>query len=325
LFNGAITFSSLNRGSVIASRVTNGYVEAFHPSRAALRVQTLDEYLPEVVVVGYYSSDGFSFSDWLSLEGMFSGGGTSSGYYSSLDYPYGGGGGESHSSSEQVYEEVPQLIDFEEGVNESAINVENYLKCFSTVPDNGATCSIEILADIPIDGNPNEFFDWQNGSPGHTFLQLKKSNGDQNIMQNIGFYPVSGWKTFLTSTSLEGKFVDNGGHEFNASLTMNISPQQLQSAITEILYLSRFVRYDIDEYNCTDFALEVFNYVRSPASAIDIPKYDIPGGTSPTGTSTPEGLYQKLQSMKKAAGAEAANIELPGGKSWAAGSKGPCN
>ena len=64
-------------------------------------------------------------------------------------------------------------------------------------------------------------------------------------------------------------------------------------------YLARFAKYDIDQYNCTDWALEVFNHVRSPLNQLVIPKFDVPYSDIPDGSSTPQGLYLKLQEMKK--------------------------
>jgi hypothetical protein len=78
----------------------------------------------------------------------------------------------------------------------------------------------------------------------------------------------------------------------------------------------------MDEFNCTDFALEVFNYVRTP---LQIPKYAIPGGIGTNASNTPQGLYIKLNEMKTNGDPEAANISLPGVKGWVANSKGPCN
>lgn len=142
-------------------------------------------------------------------------------------------------------------------------------------------------------------------------------------MQNIGFYPEQGWKVAFTNAPVPGKFVDNSNHEYNASLLLNISPDQLHRALDEIRYLAGKVLYDIDEYNCTDFALDVINCVR--AYKLDIPRYDIPGGITAGGTATPQGLFHKLAAMKKAEGPEAGNISLPGVKGFVANSNGPCN
>jgi hypothetical protein len=121
---------------------------------------------------------------------------------------------------------------------------------------------------------------------------------------------------------VNGKFCDNGGHELNASLKMIVSAENFKSILTEILYLCRFVKYDIDEYNCTDFALDVFNKVRP--NKLVIPLYDIPGGMAAAGTRTPQGLYNQLKHMKQSNHPEASNIIIPGYKGWVADSKGPC-
>jgi hypothetical protein len=138
----------------------------------------------------------------MNIMGMFGGG--NSGYYSLIGGDGGGGqggsgGGHNNDSTSynpenenQINKDQAILIDFEPVENLSPIDVTKYVKCFSNVPDNGAKCSIEILVDIPVDNDPNKLLNWQTRSPGHTFLQLKKMNGGQAMMQNIGFYPESG-------------------------------------------------------------------------------------------------------------------------------------
>lgn len=342
-FEGRITISTLDRKSVLHSPITNGFIQAFHGDRSSQRSASLmpsGETLPEVVVVGYINYDyGVSYSDWCYLQGLlydpYNGGSRdySSAYYGSLDGgSYGGGGytgGSGSSGGSYVYFDggimldPPILIDYENQDGLNPIDIQQYINCFNNIPDAGATCSIEILADIPVDANPNLLFDFNNGSPGHTFIQIKKSNGSQSAMQNIGFYPKSGWKTILTNAPIAGKFVDNSEHEFNASFSMSLSPEQLRSTLTEILYLSNFIQYDIDNYNCTDFALNVFNKTRTNKLLIDL--YDIPGNYPSSGTRTPQGLYNRLKLMKDTNHPEASNITLSNFKCWVALSTGPCN
>jgi hypothetical protein len=360
-FNGNITISWLNRSVIVNSEISNGYIKSFHPaisSQRSLVVPNEGHVLGEVVVVSYITNDNsISYSFWMNLMSLFmsgSGGGAAGlydNYYNSLsannspggggnyggEYGgggtgsygggYNGGGGQGGKGDEvlpfEPTEDLGIYIDFEHGENNDAIKVEDYLKCFATIPDAGATCSIEILSDIPVDNDPNKFFNWNTGSPGHTFLQIRKSNGSQIVSQNIGFYPEQGWKTMLTPAPVTGKFVDNGEHEFNASLKRNLTPDQLKGIIIEIESLAKNIKYDIDEYNCTDFALEVFNSVPF-STPLEIPKYNIPGGMAPNGTSTPQGLYQKLKNMRQA-GQEYNNITIPGVKGFVSDSNGPCN
>ena len=142
-------------------------------------------------------------------------------------------------------------------------------------------------------------------------------------MQNIGFYPTHGWKAILSNAPVEGKFVDNSNHEFNATLKMNVTPGEFNKTIQRALELSKYIKYDIDEYNCTDFALDVFNTTRL-ANPVLIPKYDIPGGMTSNGTNTPQGLFSKIKGMQQA-GVEQQNINIPGFKVFVASSDGPCN
>jgi hypothetical protein len=351
-FNGSITISSLNRKSVLSSSIVNGYILEFLTDNqlagiAAATTVAPSYFLPNVLVYAKRHTDGRGGSsletmvNFQSLLSEVGGSNYGSNYYNPI-YNYGGGSSGGNGSgnynssgpyrhtenavaepySEPVLEK-PVVVDFERVEHFPAIEIEKYLKCFASVPDNGATCSIEILADIPVDSDPNKLFNWQTESPGHTFIQIKKTNGSQSVVQNIGFYPVSNWKVTLTPAPIEGKIADNGEHEFNASLKMNLSSEDLKSVLNKIHYLSRFIKYDIDEYNCTDFALDVFNEVRT--NKLTIPLYEIPGGMAAAGTSTPHGLYNQLKAMKKANGPEAANINIPGVKGWVAKSSGQCN
>jgi hypothetical protein len=67
----------------------------------------------------------------------------------------------------------------------------------------------------------------------------------------------------------------------------------------------------------------VFNKTRT--SKLEIPLYNIPGNYPATGTSMPQGLYQKLREMKQSGHPESPNITISGYKGWVANSSGPCN
>lgn len=335
-FDGTISISSLDRKTNLHSAIRGGYIEVLHPEHFNLRAAVVPEedILPEVIVVAYVRDYSYDFTSWYLLQSFFYDfydfGGGGGYYYGSSD----GGGGyydESVTSdgyytgggAETVTQDPPILIDFETQDENPSIDIQKFINCFKAIPDGGSTCSIEIFTDIPVDSDPNKIFDFQSGSPGHTFIQVKKSNGSQSAIQNIGFYPKYSLKTIATNAPIDGKFVDNGGHEFNASLKMNLSPQNFNSTLTEILYLANFIKYDIDNYNCTDFALDVFN--KSRVNKLDIPLYDIPGNYPSTGTRMPQGLYNKLKQLKNSGDPEAPNITIGIQKGWVANSTGPCN
>lgn len=317
-YNGTVELSYLNGTTNIISEIKNGYITAFHKRQVAQRSLVVPDtriYYPEVIGA-YYNilTGGATPSYYVSLSG-FTPGGAVSGWSTRYSPMEGTGRGNENNTEE----DDPLVVDFEYIENLSPIDIAKYLKCFSSIPDGGSTCSIEILVDIPIDGFPNRIFDVELGSPGHTFLRIAKTNGSQSITQNIGFYPNSTWK-MLFASPVENKIVDNGEHEFNASLKMNLTPEQLNNTINLISSLSGR-DYDIDDYNCTDFSLQVFNQSR-PGNPIDIPKIELPGVRSPI--STPGELYKKLKSMQQS-GIEGSNISSPGTKTYVSKSNGPCD
>jgi hypothetical protein len=343
-FDGSISIETLNHLPLFSSPVTNGWIEALHPgmflkatvnSEQGSTVETdiipaPYKELPEVVVVGYISSGGgISYSDWMSFASMLNGGGGSSGaangpgsggsgVYSGIYSPFaggsGGGSGSPQPSDIIVYNETSP--------SKPAINVQAYMKCFGEIPDAGSQCSVTLFTDLPVNDDPNVFFNWYTGNTGHAFLQLTKTNGGQSVSQVIGFTAVKPLAAIVSNAAVAAKIVDNAGHKYNASLTMNISPGQLNSEMNEIEYLSGVMPYSIENYNCVDFALQVINTIRG-AIPISIPKYQIPG-QPPSISDTPEGLYKILSSMKAMGGPEAGNI-LTGVVLNADNSHGPCN
>ena len=337
VFNGTINIQSLGGKNLMSSKINSGYIEAYHKDNIATRTMLMaNDVLPEVVVVAYVNTGGgVSYSDWMSLMSFFPDYGSGGSYYGSMDgtggSTSGGGGGYSGGSSGiygspgggGVQQDPPIHIDVEPQADNPAINIENYLKCFDNVPDAGATASITIYADIPVDSDPRKLFNVGTLSPGHTFVEITKENGGQRVSQNIGFYPKNRMDPAFTTAPVDGKLVDNSGHEFNASLKMNLSTVDLQRTLMEIRYLARFIKYDIDEYNCTDFALDVFNASR--VNKLEIPLYDIPGGITAAGSRTPNGLYIKLGEMMANHDPEANNITYGIIKGWTGSSKGPCN
>jgi len=329
-FDGEIRVRSLQGKELVNSAIVNGYISAFH-SRAFSRSTLVQpgNVMPEVIVTYVIpSSGGISLSSWFLFQSLF-GSGFSGSFYSFFDannssldggggYPYGGGSGGGGGGPTN---EPPILVDLESQDAHDAIDLQKFINCFNAVPDDGADCSIEIFADIPVDANPNTFFDFNTGSPGHVFINVRKSNGPQVASQNIGFYPKSGYKA-STYAPTAGKLVNNEHHEFNASLKMNLSPTQLNSILNKMQQLSN-LNYDVDEYNCADWALDIFNHVR--ANKVAVPLYGIPGSPLTHATRTPQGLYQKLRQMVNANDPEKGNITIGIVKGYAGGSTGPCN
>jgi hypothetical protein len=341
-YNGVISIRSFDERLLTSDSIVEGYIKGSNVGGFQLRslVVPTKQKDTAVVLTGTDVGDSpINYTDWINISSYYTGytyytgyGGGTYAYFGSFT---GLGGTYSHSSyggatygtySGPVF--TPELkkdfifVDYELSEDLSPIDLNKYLKCFSAIPDNGATCSIEIFTDIPVDNDPNKLFNWSLGSPGHTFIQIKKTNGTNSLMQNIGFYPNQRWKTMVEPGGVDAKFADNSEHEFNASLKMSLTAAQLKNTINKILSLSQS-KYDIEHYNCTDFALDVFNCNR-PNNPLTIDKYYIPGTISFNGSSTPQGVYKKLKTMKDS-GVEAPNITFPGFKGFVADSNGPCN
>ena len=273
-----------------------------------------EQTLPDVVVTGYIYDDPAPYY-WYCFDDIL---GTSTGGGGTYTYgasdPYGGGGGGTTYSDETID------INYE-NADQSPIDVAKYIKCFSSLSNVGATFKITIYSDIPVNSNPNDLFDFSTGAVGHTFLQLSKSNGDAIIQQNIGFYPETGWKS-IANSPVTSKLVDNAGHEFNASLTITVDATRFQNALNKMQAEST-MKYDMDDFNCTDYALSVFN--AAAPTYLSIPGMHIPNGTFGTTSNTPQGLYIELSNLSKAGGYPGGQISIPNTAPKAGASHGACN
>lgn len=340
-FNGTLQLKSLSGTLIEAAPLVNGY-RVSNDTLPRTLVTPAPEYkvLPEVIVVASRTSgsSGISWSTWLNLLSFFDYSDYGMGnWYSGADpfdsgggggFTGGGGGGNSGGSTPSTHhpygppaaiDDTMWEIDFETQYGDPAIDVEQFVKCFDNIPDAGATCKVTIYSDVPVDNDPTKIMNWSTGSPGHTWIRLEKNGSGDRVSQHIGFYPRGAWKTTLTDAPVDGKFVDNGGHEFNAAYEISVSPEKFRTALVRIQQL-RNLRYDIDDYNCTDWALQVWKAAADPSLWLEIPLFRMPGSLSPTGTSTPQGLYVKIKELRDG-GVPGAQVPVAG---WAGASNGAC-
>ncbi len=268
-----------------------------------------EQTLPDVVVVGYTDYEPVP-TYWYFYDGMLglNSGGIGTSYTYGASGPAGGGSGS-----------IPTMqLDYEFAENAKPIDVKKYLDCFGAVQEADATYTITIATDIPVDGDPSRFFNWSNATPGHTYIELYKNSNAGLIQQNIGFYPNTGWKS-INDYFVPSKMVDNANHEYNARYTISVSNTQFQAALNAVQTYSNY-NYNIATFNCTDFALEIFN---AAGGDLYIPKYQIPGYPNGTiGSNTPQGLYTELNQM---ASEGVSGVEMPGVKGYGGTSHGPCN
>ena len=172
------------------------------------------------------------------------------------------------------------------------INLRDYFKCFQTVPNGPTTLySMVLCADIPNNTEP----DWlvnTNTNPGHAFITLNKNDGDHSVTLSFGFYPSISVLSF-PGVPVGSMVNDDGAHEYNASVATGLTPAQFQTVLETAEYLAGHSSYDLDDYNCTDYALQVWNSVVNPRQMITVPDWIWPMDSHNFGT-TPNGLYNVL-------------------------------
>ena len=213
-WDGNIKLSSLDRRIVINSPVENGYIKSLD-SQKNFRTAQNPVPVQSIVLVVTMQPTGISFSFWMSILAAF-------GSYE-MPHPnilfsmngefwYGGGStGVPQTYPENIPNDPPIIVDLEEQDEDVDADLQKYINCFNAIPDAGTYLLHRNSFRYSGDTDPNMLFNYNSGSPGHTFLQLRKTNGSQSAVQNLGFYPKSGFKTMLTNAPVDGKLVDNGG------------------------------------------------------------------------------------------------------------------
>ena len=136
------------------------------------------------------------------------------------------------------------------------VDPQKMIDCFGTISSVGASYSISINANLPVDNNPDITVNGFDG--GHAFLILTKNNSNgESITQVMGFYPTITLIAALTAP-VPSVIVNDEAHKFGASYTINVNANQFQSALNQIVSLSSNY-YSLSTFNCTTFALNVLN------------------------------------------------------------------
>ena len=357
-FTGSIDIRAVDGKAILHSGVTHGYIENFHAAlvnktgvnrEESFPVPYPYDELPEVIVVAYLPAvndgGGISFSNYVMLQSLFNGGSSSGGGINdglgpngvtggSTTYSYIGGYGLSPGGSSgggvwqpvqnQVLADVPDItVAPDNSYLRPAIDMNAWMKCFTDIPDAGASCSVTLLGDLPVDTDPSKGMNLWSGNTGHCFLQLTKTNGGQSVTQVIGFTAESPMQAIVnTEAFVPGKTVDNTGHKYDCSITMNLTADGFHTVINKMKSLSAVMPYSVVNYDCLDYGLEVFNSVR-PGNPLRIPKvYSVSDPFSNIATGPK--LYALLDDMLNMGSPEAGNITI-GGPRHAGVSHGACN
>lgn len=189
------------------------------------------------------------------------------------------------------------------GPSNKISDINDYLKCINL----GQNAVLVIYVDQP---TPNSSDTWSgsvyNPNVGHTFIAIQQGDGIRRV---LGYYPDT---TVDPSAPNDPRaFGNDQGHSFDVAISIPINPNQLLDVIS---YISNSpTSYNLNTYNCTDFAIAVGNLV-----GLNLPdSYGTwPGG----GGSNPGNLGQEIRNMTFPP-----NVYRQTTTANAASNKGTCN
>lgn len=183
---------------------------------------------------------------WVSTGGGY-GGSSNNPYHSHYNHPHGPSGGSNNHPNENLFEEDLVVVF---NPTDPITNVQEFLECFDVTQN--ATLTIYALEPDPGTG------DTHNGTfVGHTFISIRQGSNTSTY----GYYPVEDdIRPIFNESSVAVLGDDGSGNEpYTASLTKTITGAQLQQIINKSINFNS--TYHLDNYNCTDFALEIGNTV----------------------------------------------------------------
>lgn len=152
---------------------------------------------------------------------------------------------------------------------------------------------VTLAADVPDNKRPAKVF--YKNEPGHVFIILEKKDTitNQSIAKVWGFYPVKPVSCVLFKKT-KSVLTDNGKREYNAAITKTLSKEEFKLVKQKAAALAE-KKYHINQYNCYDYAIEIFNSLPGiesiPVTHVKFPFIFGRGGS-------PCGLYADLVKLK---------------------------
>lgn len=219
-----------------------------------------DEWLPEITVTAYIGGSSRTFYSLFWLSNMnydYFNAYTGSNLYVPLEGEGGGGGGNGHAGGSSSGEVELILVPAFEFEDRPALNIDKALKCFDNILSEGAKYSMTLYVDIPVNDDVNQMT--RGLTPGHTFIGMTKSNGSESVTQVFGFYPsIPALSIF--NVAVNSTIRNDSGHEYDASITIDDLDAASFGAAAELArYNGSGKLYDLNDFNCTNYAVEVFN------------------------------------------------------------------
>ncbi len=210
-----------------------------------------------------FTTDEICESNWLPYLNT-SGGGGAGLYKNSGD----GGVYNSCSGSECKYQLDDAEIEVVVVAPDNPIkNMVQFLWCL----DIDTPTTLTIYADQPTANSslPTN----SNLDPGHAFVSLTQ-NGNTVV---FGFYPEKKAKAAFLDTGAMG---NDQNHEYDASISVNITPEQVLSIIEYAVTPPEI--YNINHFNCTDYVIEIGNKTGLNLPNCYTPLYPGGGGSAPS-------------------------------------------
>jgi len=167
-----------------------------------------------------------------------------------------------------------------DGPDNPITDLTGFFECFDVTQD--AVVTVYVSDPDPGTGEAWEMT-WDGPFVGHTFISI--SQGSNTSV--FGFYP-QGDEVGLSNPNDTSSLGEDGGDPFSASISTTITGSQLQQIINFSINFNS--NYDLNTYNCTDFAIEAGNI-----GGLNLPSSDgnWPGG----GGSNPGTLGEHIRSL----------------------------
>jgi hypothetical protein len=203
-----------------------------------------------------------------------------------------------------------QKLLFTAGVGDSSVTNKNAAQKNLSLSEAGAglfkrfevfdisaphqTYQITIAADVPDHKRPMKVY--YKNETGHVFviLEQKDTLTQKAVAQVFGFYPVRPVSSLFLRT-VKCKILNNGGRVYDAAVTQRLTKEQFEAVRQKAVELS-YKKYNLNKYNCYDYALGVFNSIPG-ADTLPLLKVKFPFVFGKGGS--PCGLYKQLFELKE--------------------------
>jgi len=148
-------------------------------------------------------------------------------------------------------------------------NIIAYDKCFTNIVGSGNTFTVTVCVGQPKPGTRDAWTVSNSGAAGstsganpvnagHTFLIFSQNTGGSVITRNVGFYPTT--NVSPTSPSSQGQLNDDEVHNYDISLTVNVTNSQFFNMLNYIAQGNNAgYMYNLNTNNCTTFALNTLS------------------------------------------------------------------